>query len=334
MLYAEELTKSFGGNEVLAGISFSIGDGERVGLVGPNGAGKSTLLRVLAGDDVPDTGRSGHRGGDLEFLRQEPGLDPEHTISEELWEAFPEARTIERELEKIATKIGSGEGDLDTLIAEQGTLFERFDALDGYRIDKRIGRVLAGLRFDPGDATRKCSDFSGGWQMRVALAKVLVHRPPNLVLDEPTNGLDPEGRDEMLDLIDRTGHEFGISIVMSSHLLAEIERVCDSLIVIEAGRLVEVGQIADLTRVTTTILVEVERPASEVASRLASSGFEVSAEGRRLEVSFDPADEDRVREAIVAAVVDAGMPLIRLEQRRRSLEDLFQQTEAPPRTAP
>ena len=190
MLYAEELTKSFGGNEVLAGVSFSIGDAERVGLVGPNGAGKSTLLRVLAGDDVADTGRSGHRGGDFEFLRQEAGLDPERTISEELWEAFPEARAIERKLEEISAKIGSGEGDLDTLIEEQGTLFERFDALDGYRIDKRIGRVLAGLRFDPGDATRKCGDFSGGWQMRVALAKVLVHRPPNLVLDEPTNHLD------------------------------------------------------------------------------------------------------------------------------------------------
>ena len=86
MLYAEDLTKSFGGNEVLAGVSFSIGDGERVGLVGPNGAGKSTLLRVLAGDDVPDIGRSGHRGGDLEFLRQESRLDPERTITEELWD--------------------------------------------------------------------------------------------------------------------------------------------------------------------------------------------------------------------------------------------------------
>jgi ATP-binding cassette subfamily F protein 3 len=190
MLYAENITKSFGGNEVLSGISFSIGAAERVGLVGPNGSGKSTLLRVLAGDDLPDGGKSGHRGGDLEFLRQEAGLDPQRTITEELWEAFPEARAIERDLEELSVKIGSGEGDLDALISEQATLFDRFDAIDGYRIDKRIGRVLAGLRFDPGDATRKCGDFSGGWQMRVALAKVLVHQPQNLVLDEPTNHLD------------------------------------------------------------------------------------------------------------------------------------------------
>ena len=101
MLYAEDIQKSFGGNEVLAGVSFSVGDGERVGLVGPNGAGKSTLLRVLAGDEEADSGRAGHRGGDMEFLRQEAGLDPKRTISEELWEAFPEARAIELELEAL-----------------------------------------------------------------------------------------------------------------------------------------------------------------------------------------------------------------------------------------
>jgi ATP-binding cassette subfamily F protein 3 len=190
MLYAEHVAKSFGNDEVLSGVSFIIGDGERVGLVGPNGAGKSTLLRIVAGADTADRGTAGHRGGELEFLRQEAGLDPARTVTEELWQAFPEARAIERELETLAARIAAADGDLDALIAEQARRFERFEALDGYRIDKRIGRVLAGLGFASGDSSKRCGEFSGGWQMRIALAKVLVHRPPHLILDEPTNHLD------------------------------------------------------------------------------------------------------------------------------------------------
>lgn len=195
MFYAESITKSFGSDEVLGGVTFTIGDGERVGLVGPNGAGKSTLMRVMAGDDAPDAGSAGHRGGDLEFLRQEAGLEATNTVLEEMWLAFPEARAIERQLEDLSAEIATGEGDLDALIARQAELFERFEALDGYRIDKRIGRVLAGLRFAPDDAAKRCGEFSGGWQMRIALAKVLVHRPEHLLLDEPTNHLDQAAQD-------------------------------------------------------------------------------------------------------------------------------------------
>jgi ATP-binding cassette, subfamily F, member 3 len=232
MLYSDEVAKSFGGNEVLSSVSFSIGDGERVGLVGPNGAGKSTLLRVLAGDDEADDGKAGHRGGELEFLRQEAGLDPERTISEELWEAFPEARAIERELEELSAKIGSGEGDLDALIAGQATLFERFDALDGYRIDKRIGRVLAGLGFEPGDAARQCGDFSGGWQMRVALAKVLVHRPPNLVLDEPTNHLDAKTQEWLGDEL----ASYPGSVLLVTHDGSFHDRIVERVLELRDGR--------------------------------------------------------------------------------------------------
>ena len=198
MIYAEQLERSFGGDHVLRGVTFAIGDGERVGLVGPNGAGKSTLLRLVAGDDEPDDGSAGWRGGDMEFHRQEADLDPAHTLVEEMWTAFPEARAIERELDEVAAAIERGDGDsadLDALIERQTHLFERFEALDGYRIDRRIGRVLDGLGFPVEDRTKRCGQFSGGWRMRVGLAKVLVHRPPNLLLDEPTNHLDVAARD-------------------------------------------------------------------------------------------------------------------------------------------
>ncbi len=195
MIYAERVAKAYGRDEVLRDVTFAIGDQERVGLVGPNGAGKSTLMEIIAGTEQPDIGRAGVRGGDLGFLQQEAGLDPDRTLADELWTAFPEAHAIEAELAEVAQLIERGEDDLDALIERQSALFERFEALDGYRIDQRIGRVLAGLGFAPDDRWKRCGAFSGGWQMRAALAKVLVHRPPNLMLDEPTNHLDVASRD-------------------------------------------------------------------------------------------------------------------------------------------
>ena len=194
MFFAEGVHKSYGGLDVLEDVEFVIGDGERVGLVGPNGAGKTTLLRLLAGEDEAE-GKAGHRGGSLGYLRQEAGLDPTNTVSEELWLAFPEASATDRRLGEIAAQIERGEGDVDALIEEQGQLFEEFERLDGYRIDKRIGKVLNGLGFAGDDRHRECGEFSGGWQMRIALAKVLVHRPDNLLLDEPTNHLDAAARE-------------------------------------------------------------------------------------------------------------------------------------------
>ncbi len=163
MLFCEEVSKSFGSVDVLQDLTFIVGDGEHVGLVGPNGGGKSTILRLIAGDHKPDTGAAGFRGSSIGYLRQEAGLDDANTLLEELWLAFPEARSIENQLADIATRIEAGEGDLDALIEKQASLFERFDALDGYRIEARIGRVLNGLGFAPGDAEKKCGAFSGGW---------------------------------------------------------------------------------------------------------------------------------------------------------------------------
>jgi len=190
MFFAESIERSFGVLSVLEGVTFILGDGERAGLVGPNGAGKSTILKILAGEDEADKGSGGHKGGSLGYLRQEAGLDAGRALVDELWTAFPEARAVDHRLHEIAAQIECGDGDLNSLIEEQGELFHRFDDLDGYRINKRIGRVLKGLGFAAGDEDKRCGEFSGGWQMRIALAKVLVHRPDNVLLDEPTNHLD------------------------------------------------------------------------------------------------------------------------------------------------
>jgi len=194
MLYAESVSKSFGPLDVLDDVSFIVSERERVGLVGANGSGKSTILKLLAGDERPDSGHCGHRNGTIGYLRQDASLGPGHTLVEELWTAFPDARRVEIELRDVAARIERAAGDLDALVERQGRLFDTFEALDGYRIDSRIGRVLDGLGFAPADRDKRCADFSGGWQMRIALAKILVRRPDHALLDEPTNHLDASAR--------------------------------------------------------------------------------------------------------------------------------------------
>jgi ATP-binding cassette subfamily F protein 3 len=216
---------------VLTDISFIIGDGERVGLVGPNGAGKSTLLKLLAGEDEPDKGSAGHRGGALGFLRQEAGLDARRTLMAEIWTAFPEARAVDARLHEVATLIERGEGRLDALIEEQGELFHRFDALDGYRITARIGRVLRGLGFSPEDEGKRCGEFSGGWQMRIALAKVLVRRPENVLLDEPTNHLDAASQEWLASEL----AEYRGTVLMVTHDGEFLDRVATRILDLREG---------------------------------------------------------------------------------------------------
>ena len=141
-----------------------------------------------------------------------------------------------------------------------------------------------------------------------------------MFLDEPTNGLDPAGRDEMLDLVRRTGKEFGISIIMASHLLGEIERVCEQLVVIDAGRLVRSGPIGSFTEQTGTLAVEVDGDGATFAQRLRSAGLEVVEDGRLVLVGLNG---KRPYDLIRDAADDLGVGLVRLEQRRTTLEDLF-----------
>src|SRR5690606_15670288 len=121
---------------------------------------------------------------------------------------------------------------------------------------------------------------STGMKQRAKLAQALVHDPKLVFLDEPTNGLDPAGRDDMLDLIRRTGHQMGITIVMATHLLGEIERTCDQLIVIDAGKLLHYGSVADFTAATETLEVEVTADAAPLAQRLTAAGLDTTVDGR------------------------------------------------------
>jgi ABC-2 type transport system ATP-binding protein len=157
-------------------------------------------------------------------------------------------------------------------------------------------------------------------KQRVKLAQALVHDPKLLLLDEPTNGLDPAGRDEMLELILRTGTEFGIAVIVASHLLGEIERVCDHLVAIEGGKLLRSAPLVSFTERTGTLAVEVEEGRDSLVASLTARGLRVAVDGSAILVDLvDEGPFDIVRDT----VVELGLALVRMEQRRHRLEDLF-----------
>ncbi|MFQ5381721.1 MAG: ABC transporter ATP-binding protein, partial [Dehalococcoidia bacterium] len=167
---------------------------------------------------------------------------------------------------------------------------------------------------------RAMAGYSTGMRQRVKLAQALVHDPDFVLLDEPTNGLDPAGRDEMLELIERTGRAFGISVLMATHLLGEIEKVCEQLVVLDGGKLVHQGALAEFTASTETLEVEVERGADALTERLSQLGIDALASDHKVLVS---SRTEPPFGAIRDAIVELNLPLIRMKQRRRMLEDLF-----------
>ncbi len=267
MLFTEGVARSFGGLEVLTDVTFTIGKGERAGLVGPNGSGKTTLLRIIAGEDEPDKGHAWLTSGEsLGYLKQEAGLDSERQLLEEMWTAFPEAHRADMRQAEVARLIEKGEGDIDALVDEQAQLFDEFERLDGYRIESRIARVLDGLGFEQSDHAKRCGEFSGGWQMRIALAKVLVRRPDNMLLDEPTNHLDKSARDWLAE--DLT--EYKGSLLIVTHDAEFLDRVAMRILELREGTVESyAGNYSDYQRTKAEKLQQQDKAAGRQERYLA-----------------------------------------------------------------
>jgi ABC-2 type transport system ATP-binding protein len=294
LIALEGLTKHYlRGVRALDGVSLEIEPGI-VGLVGANGAGKSTLIKILLGL-LPatsgrarvldmDVARDGHR------IHQFVGYMPEHDCLPTDISASDFVNHMARMsgLPRAAARERTAE-----VLRHVGLLEERYRPMGGY---------------------------STGMKQRVKLAQALVHDPRLLLLDEPTNGLDPAGRDEMLDLVHRTGTDFGIAIIMASHLLGEIERVCDFLVAIDAGRLLRAAPLGTFIARTGALIVEVEEGSDALAGALAGRGLATRVDGHQVLVSLaDDATYDTLRDV----VVDLELALTRIEPRRGRLEDLF-----------
>lgn len=197
MISVNKLSVYFGGQELFDSISFMVNKGDRIGLVGKNGAGKSTLLKVLAGDLNPNEGGiSTPNKITIGFLKQDLEFQSGRSVKEEAEQAFVEIKKIEQEIEFVNVELASrtdyeSQSYLD-LITTLNALEERFRLLDGYSIQSDMTQVLLGLGFQLTDFDRQTTEFSGGWRMRLELAKILLKKPDVLLLDEPTNHLDIE----------------------------------------------------------------------------------------------------------------------------------------------
>jgi ABC-2 type transport system ATP-binding protein len=172
---------------------------------------------------------------------------------------------------------------------------------------------------------RAIGGYSTGMKQRVKLCQALVHDPAFVFLDEPTAGLDPMGREEMLTLIRKTHREFGISVLLSSHLMADVERTCDRIIVMQGGHVVHAGEVGHFTRETETVFVEVDTNREALMAALARRGVRVTPEGAGLAIEGpDASIYDEVRDALV----EAEAPLRRMGPRRRALAELFERGAA------
>ena len=294
---AEGVTKKWGSTTALTGASFEIGKGI-TGLLGSNGAGKTTLLGLMLGMHRPD-------GGTLEVLGRDPwtlgpevrarvGYAPEH-------DALPEDVRAHDCVRHFAEVHGLPRREAQTRASD--ALWE-------------VG--LGEERF------RAVGTMSTGQRQRVKLALAIAHDPEVVLLDEPTNGLDPVQREQMLALIRRVGHDLGLDVILSSHLLDEVERVADSVVIIDGGRTMRSGRLEDLRGVDRAeLLVELAGAADAgdlLVGVLAERGVAAAVDGAAVVVALEG---DVVYDVVRDAIADHGLAVRKLRRRTASLEDVF-----------
>ena len=299
LIATESLTKRYGGGvTALADLTVGVEPGI-IGLVGANGAGKTTLIKILLGLLAPTSGR-------VAVLGLDPAVEPEQVRARVGY--MPEHDCLPPDLSaaEFVTHMGRMSGLPRTAARERAS-----EALRHVGLYEERYRQIGG--------------YSTGMKQRVKLAQALTHDPDLLLLDEPTNGLDPAGRDAMLTLIHRIGTEFGISVVVCSHLLGEVERICDWLVAIDGGRLLRADRVASMTTARDVLVVEVSEGTDELVTQLATLGLVATRDGHTLLV---PLSTDDTYDLIIGAVADLDLPLHRLDQRRHRVAELFREEPA------
>ncbi|EFL24751.1 putative ABC transporter ATP-binding protein [Streptomyces himastatinicus ATCC 53653] len=309
MIATESLSKRFPRVTALDRLSVDITPGV-TGLVGANGAGKSTLIKILLGLSPASEGRAAVLGLDVategSAIRESVGYMPEH-------DCLPPDVSATEFVVHMARMSGlppsaARERTADTL-RHVGLYEERYRPIGGY---------------------------STGMKQRVKLAQALVHDPKLVLLDEPTNGLDPVGRDDMLGLIRRIHTDFGISVLVTSHLLGELERTCDHVVVIDGGKLLRSSSTSDFTQATASLAVEVtdtdEHPDGTAALRAALDRAGLTASPARRGADGAPASDhlllvdvegEETYDAVRDAIAGLGLGLVRMEQRRHRIAEIF-----------
>jgi len=288
------LTKRYGRRVAVDRLDIELPTGVVAGFVGPNGSGKTTTMAMLLGLVRPTAGSATVLGSSIE----EPAeyLPRVGALIES--PAFYPSLSGSENLRMFATVGGHDTTSIPGLLADVG--------LDGRGSDRY-------------------RNYSLGMKQRLGIAAALLPDPDLLVLDEPTNGLDPAGREAMLALIHRIGTEFGISLIVCSHLLGEVERICDSLIAIDGGKLLRAARISAMTTVSDVLAVEVSEGTDELFAHLSGLGVAVERSGHELRV---PLTDEGTYDVIINAVAELDLPLHMLDLRRHRVAELFASRES------
>ncbi|MDH6067940.1 ATP-binding cassette domain-containing protein [Chrysosporum ovalisporum APH033B] len=233
MLRLEHISKIYPTGEVLKDINWEVKPGDRIGLVGVNGAGKSTQLKIISGEVEPTAGEVIRPSNlHIAYLNQEFEVDPGRTVTEEFWRVFAQANQVQMSLAQVQRDMEtSSPEELDKLINKLDRLQRQFEALDGYNLEARIGKILPEMGFDVEDGDRLVSAFSGGWQMRMSLGKILLQKPDLLLLDEPTNHLDLE----TIEWLENYLKGLTTPMVIVSHDREFLDRLCTQIVETERG---------------------------------------------------------------------------------------------------
>jgi ABC-2 type transport system ATP-binding protein len=298
---ATHVQRKYGHVLALSDVSFELQKGV-TGLLGANGAGKTTLISLLLGVLKPDA-------GSLEVL----GMDPMKAG----W--------------KLRQRIGyAPEDERFPPDVKANELVRHFAEMRG--IPRRSAVVRASeVLFEVGlgeERFRPIKTMSTGQRQRVKIAQALVHDPELVLLDEPTNGLDPIQRDDMLSLVRRIGTDLGFTVVISSHLLGEVEQVSDNIVMLEGGRVARSGNVKAMLGGEAPLVIEVVAGARQLAALLTSTGYAAAAKD---DLSLTTAAREGIQDAVVAGVIQLDLEMRRMEVGRATLGDLFDLEETTPR---
>ena len=238
MINVNNISVSFGGTTLFSDVSFSINENDKIALMGKNGAGKSTLLKIIAGVGKPTTGNvSGPKDAVIAYLPQHLLTEDNVTVFEETSKAFDEVYKMRDELEELNEQLNI-RTDYETddymkLIERVSELSEKFYSIEETNYDAEVEKVLKGLGFERTDFTRQTSEFSGGWRMRIELAKILLKKPDLILLDEPTNHMDIESIQWLEDFLVNSAK----AVIVISHDRAFVDNITNRTIEVTMGRI-------------------------------------------------------------------------------------------------
>jgi ATP-binding cassette, subfamily F, member 3 len=233
MLRLEHISKIYPTGVVLKDVTWEVKPGDRIGLVGVNGAGKSTQLKIIAGEMEPTSGEVIRPASlHIAYLSQEFEIDPTRTVKEEFWRAFSEANEVHESLMEVHRELEAATPEnLDNMIHKMDRLQRQFEGLNGYGLEAQIEKILPEIGFEQEDGDRLVSAFSGGWQMRMSLGKILLQKPDILLLDEPTNHLDLE----TIEWLEVYLKGLTTPMVIVSHDREFLDRLCTQIVETERG---------------------------------------------------------------------------------------------------